>query len=357
MKVYALYLPQFHETKENNEWWGKGFTEWVNVKKATPLYKGHMQPRHPLNNNYYNLLEKQTVEWQTNLMHEYGVDGLIYYHYYFNGKLILEKPAENLLQWKDINQPFFFNWANHTWNRSWRGSKEVLMDQTYGDIDVWRKHFDYLLPFFKDYRYIKIDNKPLFIIYDSSFPEKNEMFKCFNDWCIASGFAGLYLIEECFSLADNQYEKVIAQKSVATEKIYLTEPLIGRSLFNHSKSKVALFLDKMKYHLNQKGIIRIIQKYDGDTLLRGVMKHKSSKADKVIPGIFFEWDNTPRHGNRGYIIEPITRKCFDEYMDYYKDSEFIIINAWNEWCEGMMLEPTEELGHTYLEWIRDWKKR
>ena len=108
MKKFAFYLPQFHEVEENDKWWGKGFTEWVNVKKAQPLYKGHVQPKVPENQNYYNLLDKSTVEWQTELMKNYNVDGLIYYHYYFTGKKLLEKPAENLLKWKEINQPFFW---------------------------------------------------------------------------------------------------------------------------------------------------------------------------------------------------------------------------------------------------------
>lgn len=357
MNIYALYLPQFHETKENNEWWGKGFTEWVNVKKAVPLYEGHLQPKHPVNDYYYNLLAKETVIWQTELMHQYCIDGMIYYHYYFNGKLILEKPAENLLKWKDIDQPFFFNWANHTWNRSWKGSKEVLVEQTYGDINDWKRHFEYLLPFFQDDRYIKIENKPLFIIYDSGFKEKNQMFERFDQWCKDAGFAGLYLIEECFTVVNNQLDQCVNQKSTATQKIYLTEPLVGRSLFNHNKSKLSIYMDKIRYHLNQKGIKKMIQKYDGDTLLKLVMNHKISHAEMIIPGLFFEWDNTPRHGNRGHIIEAISKDVFNEYMDYYKNSDFMIVNAWNEWCEGMMLEPTKELGCKYLEWIRDWKQK
>ena len=105
MKIFSFFLPQFHSIPENDDWWGKGFTEWTNVKSAKPLYYGHEQPQVPLNDNYYNLLKRETVEWQTKLMHEYHLDGMIYYHYYFKGKMLLEKPAENLLKWKDINQP------------------------------------------------------------------------------------------------------------------------------------------------------------------------------------------------------------------------------------------------------------
>lgn len=148
MKKFAFYLPQFHTIPENDEWWGVGFTEWTKVKSDVPLYKGHIQPIHPYNDNCYNLLDKGTVVWQNNLMHEYGIDGMIYYHYYFKGRKLLEKPVENLLIWKDINQPFFFCWANHDWNRFWQGTKEILVKQEYGTKDDWEEHFQYLLPFF-----------------------------------------------------------------------------------------------------------------------------------------------------------------------------------------------------------------
>lgn len=354
MKIYALYLPQFHETKENNEWWGKGFTEWTNVKKAKPLYKNHVQPKHPLNDNYYNLLDKSTVEWQTKTMKEYGIDAFIYYHYYFNGRKLLEKPAENLLKWKDVEQPFFFNWANHTWNRSWKGSKEVLIEQTYGTEKDWREHFEYLLPFFLDERYVKIDNKPMFIIYDGSFKEKEPMFKCFDAWCKEAGFDGLHLIEECFNVENSALTQFEMNLSSVTKQVYYTEPLIGKSLYLR-KSKLNLFKEKVVNKLNQKGVIHYTKVYSGNDLLEMSMKKCSCDKDKVIPGLFFEWDNTPRHGNRGFVISGISKDMFKRYMNFYKDSSCIIINAWNEWCEGMMLEPTEENGYKYLEWIKEWK--
>ena len=145
MKKFAFYLPQFHEIEDNNRWWGKGFTEWTHVRQARPLYKGHIQPIKPFNNNYYNLLEKQTVEWQNDLMHKYKIDGLIYYHYYFCGKTLLEKPAENLLKWKEIDQPFFFCWANHTWYKAKNKTRKALIEQQYGNEKDWANHFSYLL--------------------------------------------------------------------------------------------------------------------------------------------------------------------------------------------------------------------
>ena len=164
-----MYLPQFHEVEENNEWWGNGYTEWTAVKKATPLFHGHKQPKAPFNDNYYNLLDKQTMITQAKLAEEYGIDGFCFYHYYFkNGRKILEKPAENLLKWKDINMPYCFCWANETWARTWSnisganawGSKfenkkqkagsGILLEQRYGQEKEWEEHLEYLIPFFKD---------------------------------------------------------------------------------------------------------------------------------------------------------------------------------------------------------------
>lgn len=348
MKIFALYLPQFHSIKENDEWWGKGFTEWNNVKRAVPLFNGHVQPLHPLNNNYYNLLDKHTVEWQTSMMKDYGIDGFIYYHYYFNGHLLLETPAENLLKWNDIDQNFFFNWANHSWNRSWRGSKELLLEQTYGDRDDWKKHFNYLLPFFQDKRYEKINNKPVFMVYDSAFKEKEEMFDHFNSWCIEAGFNGIHIIEEHFSLHDT-----IVPSNNYTTNVYYTQPLVGKKLFLET-NKARWYYHKIKNKLTQKGLIKSVDLYDANKLIKNYIAYMHND-DTIINGVFFRWDNTPRHGYRGSIIEPISKEVFFEYMDLIKSNSYIVINAWNEWAEGMVLEPTEEYGFQYLDWIKEWR--
>ena len=134
MKIIAFYLPQYHQTPENDEWWEEGFTEWTNVKRAKAIHKKQIQPKIPLNNNYYDLMDKKVVEWQTDLMHQYGVYGFCYFHYWFTGKKLLYRPAENLLKWKDINQPFCFEWANSTWARTWTAySKSATTDWVHAD--------------------------------------------------------------------------------------------------------------------------------------------------------------------------------------------------------------------------------
>lgn len=361
MKFFAYFLPQYHEIPENNEWWGKGFTEWTNVKAAKPLFDGHLQPKQPLNDNYYNLLDKATMEWQTNLMHQYDVDGMIYYHYYFKGRKLLEQPAENLLKWKEIQQPFFFCWANHSWNRSWEGKKEVLLSQEYGDINDWEEHFQYLLPFFLDKRYEKKDNMPLFMIYAFNFPEKNDMFTYFDKRCRDYGFAGIYLIETYASkwgqsrLQDDV--KIFWEKccSPVTKNIHFREPSTAiLAYYFHKKDdffhKLNIKARTQLGKLFHRPYLRIL---NGNKLFAQMIATCSEM--RGIHGLYFEWDNTPRHKERGYIITPPDKSLFMNYLNKIKDDEYVFINAWNEWAEGMMMEPTTENKYKYLEWIQDWK--
>ncbi len=355
MKLYSFFLPQFHRIPENDEWWGEGFTEWTNVKAAKPLYKGHLQPKIPLNNNYYDLLDKQTVKWQTDLMKEYGLHGLIYYHYYFKGRKLLEKPAENLLKWKDIEQRFFFCWANHQWQKTWEGSKTVLMPMEYGDESDWEDHFQYLLPFFKDDRYEKKDNMPLFMIFVSENKELKNIFEYFNRRCIENGFDGLYLIE-IFMGNLNKKNYLCEKKFQQTKKIHYREPSFSKRSYD---SRIFLspeyFIRKaqraaVKLKMSHKPAI-----YDNNKLFDEKLNHEPFNQD-IIHGLSFEWDNTSRHHERGYVIKPVSKEKFFSYMDKVKNEEYLFIDAWNEWCEGMMLEPTEENGYKYLEWIKEWQE-
>ena len=166
MKLITFYLPQFHTFPENDEFWGKGFTEWTNVKKARPLYKGHYEPRVPLDDNYYDLTNPKTFEWQVDLAKKYGVYGFCFYHYWFSGKILMQKPMEMFLRNKNLSLHYCISWANETWSRRWNGKEEdILIKQEHGTEREWIEHFNYLLKFFKDDRYIKIDGYPLFILY------------------------------------------------------------------------------------------------------------------------------------------------------------------------------------------------
>lgn len=348
MKKFAFYLPQFHEIPENNEWWGEGFTEWTNLRKASPLFKGH-SIQTPLDQNYYCLLDKDTVKWQTDLMRDYGVDGLIYYHYYFEGHLLLEKPAENLLKWKDIDQHFFFCWANHSWKRTWNGESTMLLEQAYGDEKQWNEHFEYLLPFFKDSRYEKKDNKPLFMVFLPTFNEMRDMMLFFDRKCKENGFDGICIIE-----SQNQYIGEI-DIEYPTEYVLQRQPNAAQNFYDGTNrwsfSRIFRKIKRLASHYTHFGIP--VRNYDGDTLF-GIMNRYAQSDRRIIQGLYFRWDNTPRHKERGYIITAPSKEKFFEYMNTISSSEYVFINAWNEWCEGMVLEPTEQEGYKYLEWIKEW---
>ncbi|WP_423217195.1 glycoside hydrolase family 99-like domain-containing protein [Streptococcus equinus] len=347
MKKYAFYLPQFHRIPENDMWWGEGFTEWTNVKKANPLFRNHKQPKAPLNNNYYVLDNPEVLKWQADLANSYGIDGMIFYHYYFCGKKLLERPAEILLKNKDIPMNFFFCWANHSWFRSWEGSKELLLEQKYGKREDWEKHFLYLLPFFKDNRYLKIDNKPVFMLFKTDFEEKDDYIDYLNERCVDFGFSGIEIIETINSIEklnknDNDNIKFIREPDTSVN-LFRKEKIIFRF-----KNKIGKIMRKLSYNY--------VEKYDGNNIFREAINF-NGKERNIIRGLCFEWDNTPRHGLRGYLITPPSKENFMAYMDSIKDSDFLFINAWNEWCEGMILEPTEENGYKYLEWLKEWSEK
>lgn len=352
MRKFAFFLPQFHTIPENDEWWGKGFTEWTKVKNATPLYKGHVQPIHPQNENYYCLLNKETVVWQTSLMHEYGIDGMIYYHYYFKGRKLLEKPAENLLIWKDIDQPFFFCWANHDWNRSWQGTKEILLKQEYGNVDNWEDHFQYLLPFFRDSRYEKKNGKPLFMVFDS-FEEKHDYYKYLDERCKEEGLKGIYLIESFNGGKTQACRKFLNNISDTTSSVFYREPSVSYNQYWLSGKHILRRMTRIFLR-------RVVKKDDilwnvkADDLYH--FQISENKQNNIIHGIHLGFDNTPRHGKRGYVIEPPSKQALWDLLDEYVGEEYLFFNAWNEWAEGMVLEPTEEWGDRYLRWIKDWKK-
>lgn len=348
MKVIAMYLPQFHRVKENDEWWGEGFTEWTAVRGAMQLFEGHYQPRVPQNGNYYDLLEKDTMLWQASLMKQYGVDGVCMYHYWFkDSRQILEKPAENLLQWKDIDMPFCFCWANETWARSWskmvkklvwskiyeeRGedkSNGVLLEQNYGNEQQWKMHFDYLLPFFQDERYIRVDGKPLFLIHRAAdIPCLPEMLECWEKLASSHGLKGIYVVGD----------RGIAAKvgNVDAELLKAVTYMEDKRILDETKTNsvnVCEYDDVWEALLEKKGT--------GQTYYQG----------------FVDFDNSPRRGNEGRVALHATPEKFEYFLTKLmakssaEGKELVFLNAWNEWGEGMYLEPDEKYGDAYLKAI------
>ena len=359
MKIICMYLPQYHAFPENDSWWGKGYTEWTAVKRGTPLYKGHKQPRVPLGENYYDLDKDgvETLRWQAKLAKENGVYGFAIYQYYFKGHKLMEKPMETLLANPDIDINYCICWANETWTRTWYGlQNEVLMAQEYGDEKDFRDHFEYCLKFFKDERYIKIDNKPVFQIYRSfDIQDLDKMLDCFNKWAKEEGFNGIYVISG--KTAGEQ-----ETRSNLIDGYYYFEP--GYTL-KHDFSKIAQFkynagvvinsftnrfvkTKRLERSINAKDIIEPIVNRD--------------YADNEFPCLIPDWDNTPRRSYRGLVYKGTNPDYFKSALHKLKQkkdnhkTDFVYINAWNEWGEGAYLEPDELRGYAYLEAIRDVNK-
>ena len=345
-KIFALYLPQYHAIAENDKWWGEGFTEWTNVKKARPLFKNHNQPRVPLNDNYYNLLDDKTFKWQTDIAKQYGIDGFCIYHYWFNGKLLLEKPAENYLANKDLDFPFFFSWANEPWTRAWDGQKNnILIDQHYGGKEDIERHFDYLLPFFLDKRYYKINNKPIFVIYRAnSISYFEEMVKTWNDLAIENGLKGVYFIE---SLSQFQNDKI----SASTNACFHFEPMWSNQ--NNILDGIIMQI---------KSIISLPIKRPYKKSIKNITK-KEKLSSTRFAGFFVDWDNTPRREKDGFVHTNTSVEIFEKYFEKLLikmakcDCPFVFINAWNEWGEGAYLEPDTKNNYGFLESIKRCKDK
>lgn len=345
MKILALHLPQYYTFSENDEWWGKGFTDWVNVKKAKPLFKNHQQPVVPLNKNYYDMTDVNTLKAQADIAKKYGVYGFCYYHYWFNGKLLLEKPVENLLNHPEVDNHYCLCWANESWARTWDGKEnDILIKQTFGGETDWKAHIEYLLPFFKDDRYIKRDNKPMMYFYSCERIEKfNEMIDYWNNYLQQEGFKGLYVVE--FVNSFNTGKRGIHSDAVTEFQPHCTARYAISNLMKAKRiiSKKTGKLDVLSYEYIWKKQLSYKETYNGK---------------KIIKGAFVAFDNTPRKGQRGMLIMGTPEK-FGKYLDKLVklnnrnyDKEFLVINAWNEWAEGAMLEPTVQNGYGYLEQIR-----
>ncbi len=352
VKIIAFHLPQFHTIPENDEWWGKGFTEWVNVRKATPLFCHHNQPRIPLDDNYYDMLDENSIQRQFDLAKEYGIHGFCYYHYWFNGKLLLEKPLEKMLRMEN-KVPYFFCWANEPWARTWDGkANHILMPQYYGGEREWEEHFQYLLQFFKDSYYMKKNEKPILVIYRTNdIPDCEAMIDYFDRRCQECGYAGIYLVEEKNSF-QNQLSCSNASAILDFEPMYT---------LTNDRSMVGRIADKIRNVLfnHQTGNSMLVYKYD--CIWKRILRRKinDSEGRKEYRGAFVDWDNTPRKGRKGLICLGANPKKFEKYMKKLigivekEGSEFVFINAWNEWGEGTYLEPDKKHGYGYLEVIRE----
>lgn len=351
VRVIAFYLPQFHPIPENNKWWGKGFTEWTNVGKAKPLFRGHYQPRVPADLGYYDLRVPETRQAQADLAKEYGIEGFLYWHYWFgNGKRLLERPFDEVLKSGEPDFPFCLGWANHSWQGISCGvkTKEPLIEQSYGGEEDYKRHFYDVLPAFKDKRYIQVDEKPLFYIHSPlSSPEVKFFVKLWHKLALMNGLKGITFVGN----TANDEESI---KEVLSFCSFVNVD----TLFDFKKYAFS-FGDKVKNK-----ILREIFKVGNVHEYKSAMKYFYSKKvnkEHYFPTIIPGWDHTPRTGSVGNVLNNSTPEYFQEHvrtvLKEVENKEFdkrvVFLKSWNEWAEGNYIEPDIRFGHQFLKALKN----
>jgi hypothetical protein len=353
-KVLAFLLPQFHRIPENDEWWGEGFTEWTNVRKARARFRGHRQPRVPLDGRYYDLMDEQTRNWQADLARSHGIAGFCYYHYWFNGRQLLEKPLAAVASRGTPDFPFCIAWANEPWTRTWDGGvRHVLMPQSYGGEEDWEQHFRYLEKMFHDPRYIRVDGRPLLLIYRTRSIERcADMLTLWRRLALQSGLPGLHIVS-MMTIFGRDDRTQLFDAYVEYEPSY-TQAFAPKWLKAHEHA-VNTF-SRWCWKLFGTGV-HAPRSRDYRLVWRQIVQRPLPANH--YPGAFVDWDNSPRKDLSTSLVMrnasvAAFRQGFTGLYDKAKraGTGFIFVNAWNEWAEGTYLEPDTELGTAYLEVIR-----
>ena len=375
-RVIAFYLPQFHPIPENDEWWGKGFTEWTNVGKAKPLFKGHYQPRVPADLGYYDLRMPEVREAQAQMAKEAGIEGFCYWHYWFgNGKRILERPFNEVLESGKPDFPFCLGWANHSWtNKTWEvGTRKVkestLLEMVYNK-EEYIKHFNEILPAFKDKRYIQVDGKPLFLVFRPlEIPDPKEFIDLWQSLAKEHGLNGIHFVgispsidvdkqstlnvlkRKIPSEGDVLYPNLFAQgfDAINSRGVFRAE-LLARSLFNIVKRYVLRVL--FNHFVLAKMPQKEINKY---------MYDEYDKLENVYPTLLPNWDRSARSGKQARIYTDSTPEVFKEQLlsalslleDKNDEHKILFLQSWNEWAEGNYVEPDLKYGHGFLDVIQE----
>ncbi|MFZ2540215.1 MAG: glycoside hydrolase family 99-like domain-containing protein [Gallionella sp.] len=367
-KLIAMYFPQFYAIPENDAWWGKGFTDWENVKTASPQYDGHYQPRVPLNKNYYDQARLETLRRQIDLAKQYGVYGFCHYHYWFDGKQLLEAPTNLIMGSKDIDFPFCLSWANETWTRRWDGRKHhVLIQQTHPPTrESWKRHYDYLIKAWSDPRAIKVNGKPVFVIYRPNRIEKiDEMLAFWRELAQQDGLPGLYFIfQKQGELAStnclNSFDALFQFQPFEA----INSPTYNRKSIRHSPLFTLVLALPERYQDMLRDVRAKFSKaltlHDYETAWRQVVAIRPDQKLTTFPGAFVDWDNTARYKNRATVYRGASPESFHKWFFMLVDTlpqrklpeNFIFLNAWNEWSEGAYLEPDERYGYQYLDAVK-----
>lgn len=369
-RVIAYYLPQFHPIPENDKYWGKGFTEWTNVAKAKPLFKGHHQPNIPADLGFYDLRLPDVRESQAELARKAGIEGFCYWHYWFgNGKTVLERPFNEVLYSGKPDFPFCLGWANHSWtNKTWEkgnffGKDAVIFEQLYPGESDDITHFYSLLPAFKDKRYILVEGKPLFVIFDTvSFPNFARFKKLWNDLAIKNGLKGVYFVGVCYAMPKLSVNNIHDDIDLLVKENFDSTLSKGYDGLNSVTTKYAELKTKGKFKNLIQSFSRrffhgsIVDKYKYDDVIDNFITPESYR-NNIYPQLIPGYDRSPRAGRKAVVYYGRNPKAFSKAIknslkcvinrDY--DHRLIFLNAWNEWGEGAYMEPDLQYGLQYIE--------
>ena len=350
-RLIAFYLPQYHPIPENDEWWGKGFTEWTNTVKAKPLFRGHYQPNIPADLGFYDLRVPESRAAQADIAREYGIEAFCYYHYWFAGKRLLEKPFKAVLASGKPDFPFCLCWANQTWTGIWHGCPDkVLIEQTYPGYEDYKTHFHELLPAFLDRRYVTVDGKPLFLIYKpAEIPDIENVLKFWRSLAEKNGLPGLHMVavvhgKHRWDPKQYGFDAVVMQ--------YLPPP--RQKVIIGWRQPVKKLIQSCREKCGKPTI------YSYEKIMLDLLPDKETSFE-IYPSIIPNWDNTPRSGSNGLVLQGSSpelfrtqlRKAIDIIDDFPSEHKIIFVKSWNEWAEGNYLEPDRRFGRRYLEVIKD----
>ena len=349
IRPIAIHLPQFHPIPENDEWWGTGFTEWTNVSKATPLFKGHYQPHLPADLGFYDLRLEEARVAQARMARDFGIYGFCYYHYWFHGKRLLNRPVDEIVASGKPDFPFMLCWANGSWTRTWDGTDNLLIEQTYSPADDL-EHIRYLIGVFRDERYIKIDGKPVFAICRTEMmPDPVATAALWRTEARKAGFKDIYLVRM------EMFEAGYPATKIGFDAAAEFQP-DWRNFPSRQQSFAARLLHRLGLG-NDPHIVHQVFLYED--IVRKMLA-KPAVDYKLFPGITPGWDNTARKNSGGIIFKDSTPELFGswfkeilrKFTPYSTEENFIFINAWNEWAEGNHLEPDRKWGTAYLAAIK-----
>jgi len=348
-KVIAFYLPQFHPIPENDKWWGKGFTEWTNVGKAKPLFKGHYQPHVPADLGYYDLRLSEVREAQAQMAKDYGIEGFCYWHYWFgNGKRLLERPFNEVLESGKPDFPFCLAWANQTWKGFSHGLKNrnVLIEQLYLDVEDYEAHFYEVLPAFKDKRYLLVDGKPLFFIYQPlELPDALSFIELWQNLAIKNGLKGVFFVANIDQ--SSKINEIINQGFDAVNLNRIFDYLkLNKTFIFRAKAWMKKNLLKVPNHYYYKDVYPTFSGHEDENI-------------NVFPTLIPGWDHTPRSGKDGLVYHDSTPDLFEKHINQVlkiienkpDERKIVFLKSWNEWAEGNYVEPDLKFGTKYLEAI------